>query len=310
MTDRPRPNSKWPDLHLPEELQTPKRWATLLAQVAAGWSRVVVIGDTDTGKSTLCNWLATKLSKQGLVAVVDADVGQSRIGPPATVGSRFVGQPEGEFYFVGDVTPAPRVADCLAGTARLVQRAQQAGADYVIVDTSGFVDGPYALSLKKAKIELLAPALVIPVAHKGRLQHLIEPFAADRDVEIFELEPLDCCSKKSRTQRTEWRQKLFAEWLAGSQNYQISWQDRSIIGLPNRDEVQASGPEEIRGLLIGLLDPDRIGRALGLLRTIDYHNRKLTILAPPDALSAPVLQFGRLRLEPDGTALPGRPDFV
>jgi len=301
---------KWPCLGLPANLEVPTQWEALLAEIETGWRRVIIIGATDTGKSTLSQWLAQQLSSQGRVAMLDADVGQSRIGPPATVGWRFAEAKQGEFYFVGDVTPAACPADCVAGTVRLVQRAERAGADYVIVDTSGFVDGPFALSLKKAKIELLSPALVVAIAPPRRLSHLTDPFIRDESIHTFALEPLTCCKEKPRQQRQRWRQQLFAAWLSGSHNQQIDWQDRSLINLPDRHHVQQAGADELRGLLIGLLDEQRIGQALGLLRTIDYHNRRLTILAPPEAQQAPTIQFGRLRLEPDGTAIPGRPAFL
>ena len=47
----------------------------------------MVVGASDTGKTTLTAYLAGALAARGeTVAVVDADVGQSEIGPPTTVG--------------------------------------------------------------------------------------------------------------------------------------------------------------------------------------------------------------------------------
>ena len=135
------------------------------------------------------------------------------------------------------------------------------------------MDGPHAIFFEKAKIELLCPALVVAVAKPGRLSHLTDPFTHDKSVDTFDLEPLACCEEKSRQQRQRWRQQLFAEWLSGSQNQQIGWQDRSVINLPDR-------------------------------------NQRLIMLAPPEADWAPIIQFGCLRLKPDGTALPGRSCFL
>ena len=162
-------SDKWRRKQLPDDLQVPEQWAELCQEARAGWQRIIIVGGTDVGKSVLCWWLAEQLSKQGPTAVLDADVGQSRVGPPAAIGWRFTDAEAGEFYFVGEVTPAPRPADCIAGTVRLAQRAAAAGAEFTIVDTSGYVDGPGAVSLKKAKIELLAPALVIALGKAGRV---------------------------------------------------------------------------------------------------------------------------------------------
>jgi polynucleotide 5'-kinase involved in rRNA processing len=48
---------------------------------------VLVLGARDTGKTTLVTYLAhALLADGGSVVVVDADLGQSEIGPPTTVG--------------------------------------------------------------------------------------------------------------------------------------------------------------------------------------------------------------------------------
>ncbi len=304
------PDNKWRRAQLPEDLEIPAQWEGPLHEVRGGWQRVIILGATDTGKSTLCWWLARELSEDSRTAVVDADVGQSRIGPPAAVGWRFTDADSGEFCFVGEVTPAPHPADCVAGTIRLVQRAEAAGADSVVVDTSGYVDGPGAISLKKAKIELLAPVLVIALGETARLAPLTRPFATDEGIKALHLPAAECCGEKSRDQRGRWREALFAEWLRGSEMQQIDWADKAVINLPDERNMREHGPEEWRGLLLGLLDGQRLGLALGLLRGIDYRNERLTILAPPEAQAAQAIQFGRLRLEPDGTAMPGRVSFV
>ena len=303
-------SDKWRRKQLPDDLHVPGQWQDVLDEARVHWQRIVIVGATDVGKSILCWWLAEQLAKLGPTAVVDADVGQSGVGPPAAIGWRFTDAESGEFYFVGEVTPAPRPADCVAGTVRLVQRAEAAGAEFIIVDTSGYVDGPGAASLKKAKIELLAPALVVALGEAGRLTHLTEAFATDDSVRVIELAPAECRGEKSRDERSRWRERLFAEWLRGSQMQQIDWADKAVINLPDEAKVREHGPEAIRGLLLGLLDAQRLGLALGLVRVIDYRNKRLTIHAPPEAQAAQAVQFGRLRLEPDGTALPGRLSFV
>ena len=46
---------------------------------------VLVIGSNDTGKTTYCRNLVEQGVSQGLkVGLVDADVGQSQVGPPTT----------------------------------------------------------------------------------------------------------------------------------------------------------------------------------------------------------------------------------
>ena len=62
-------------------------WRKLASQVVKPQQIVLVIGATDAGKSTFCRFLAdVALAKGCKVACVDADIGQSQIGPPTTIG--------------------------------------------------------------------------------------------------------------------------------------------------------------------------------------------------------------------------------
>ena len=72
---------------------------------------MLILGTSDTGKTSLTAQLAGALAARGeRVAVVDADVGQSEIGPPTTVGLGRVTGPLGRLAdaevlaleFVGD----------------------------------------------------------------------------------------------------------------------------------------------------------------------------------------------------------------
>jgi GTPase SAR1 family protein len=68
-----------------------ENWAEAIADRMAGTGpplkgRLLLLGAADTGKTTLLNALASRLAKSQPVALVDADIGQSHIGPPTTVG--------------------------------------------------------------------------------------------------------------------------------------------------------------------------------------------------------------------------------
>ena len=62
---------------------------------AAAAARVtLVLGANDAGKTTLVTGLASALASRGfVVGVVDADLGQSDVGPPTTVGLGRVRRP-------------------------------------------------------------------------------------------------------------------------------------------------------------------------------------------------------------------------
>jgi len=85
--------------------------------LAAELRRILVLGATGVGKSSFCRFLGERLLSAGReVAVVDADIGQKDIGPPAavTLGYPRLSTPLEEirpvrFFFVGATSPAGRL---------------------------------------------------------------------------------------------------------------------------------------------------------------------------------------------------------
>ncbi len=87
-------------------------------------------------------------------------------GPPASLGlglfpplrpgddSLF---PQG-LYFIGQTSPPGAILETAAGCRVLADEAASRGITRLVVNTSGFVQGPGALRLKKAQAELLQPA--------------------------------------------------------------------------------------------------------------------------------------------------------
>ncbi len=131
-------------------LHVPQDWETAAAEIFERRLRtVLVIGASSTGKSSFCRYLAeVLLARQAEVAVVDADIGQSGLGPPATVTLGYVAAPvdfstvpPAGFFFVGSTGQIGRFLPLVIGTASLVREARAA---FVIVDTTGLVHGPAA----------------------------------------------------------------------------------------------------------------------------------------------------------------------
>lgn len=129
-------------------LDVPSAWRSAADRILdAGWRTTLIIGETDAGKSTLCRYLCRRiLEARAAVAVVDADIGQKDIGPPATVtlgfpdGSRPLAEtPPDGFYFVGSTNPIRGMVPLVIGVARLARAAER---PFVLVDTPGAVRGP------------------------------------------------------------------------------------------------------------------------------------------------------------------------
>lgn len=145
---------------------------------------VVLVGGLDTGKTSLSRNVLTAAVEAGRpAALLDADVGQKTVGPPATVTLKMVRsaadlEPRSlavadEMSFVGSTSAQGHLLPVVAGVAGLHRRAKDEGADLVVVDTSGLVSGITGQVLKYHKVELLQPDLVVGLQRGEELLPLL-----------------------------------------------------------------------------------------------------------------------------------------
>src|SRR3954452_5839201 len=109
------------------------KWQGMTESVLARAGLVMLLGAIDTGKSTLALRITNAALDRGIVVgVIDADVGQSEIGPPGTVGLAMPAAPAGSaaewspaaLAFVGATSPAGRLLDLVVGVRRLADEAR------------------------------------------------------------------------------------------------------------------------------------------------------------------------------------------
>lgn len=145
---------------------------------------VVLVGGLDTGKTSLSRNVLTAAVEAGRpAALLDADVGQKTVGPPATVTLKMVRSAADlepgslavadEMSFVGSTSAQGHLLPVVAGVAGLHRRAKDEGADLVVVDTSGLVSGITGQVLKYHKVELLQPDLVVGLQRGEELLPLL-----------------------------------------------------------------------------------------------------------------------------------------
>ncbi|MGE5531073.1 MAG: Clp1/GlmU family protein [Bacteroidota bacterium] len=289
-----------------EQIRVSRQWLDLVKQLPQEHGRIIVIGGSDTGKTTLCRWLLTKLPQQARPALIDSDIGQSTVGPPSCIGWRFAGATDFEFSFTGDITPATNPTATLAGTVKAVAAAEAAGAAVVLLDTSGYLGGRGGFGLKSAKFELLssgdAPLQAIFIGDSPDIRRLLAGWCRDPRLIVHRLPQSEVLVQKTRPQRTQWRQERFAEALAGADLRKLSMRNREFSGLPTAAELKAGGHSEsdLQGLLLCFHDNQRRGICLGLLHKLDLPNQELLVRAPQAAEQAAGIMFGTLRLTAEG----------
>jgi polynucleotide 5'-hydroxyl-kinase GRC3/NOL9 len=205
-------------------------WEEAGDRIAREGGVTMVVGAVDIGKSTFCAAVAFQaLQYHKLVAVVDADVGQSNIGPPGTIGMGFAHPdmnelgdiPLSALYFIGDISPQGHFLDMVVGTQKMVERALSLGAELVIVDTTGLVSGMVARKLKGFKIEAIRPNHLVALQKGGEVEHIIKGWERTSWLRIYRLPPSPMATPRSYGERRENRERKLGAHFANSETYEL-----------------------------------------------------------------------------------------
>lgn len=219
-------------------------WKRIADQIVIPNQRVLVLGASDTGKTTFCRYLIDAARTAALkVALVDADIGQSQIGPPTTVGMKLYESADAAnthptenknletdstpsenkkenskigldssadaIYFVGTISPPRNLLPILTGTRLMVDAAIDAGADFIIIDTTGYVHDGAAVMLKQQKIELICPNHIVCVGRSKELERIIGSYHNLNMLTIHYLLPHKLVRTKSSEARKRNRETKF-----------------------------------------------------------------------------------------------------
>ncbi|HUH06915.1 MAG TPA: Clp1/GlmU family protein [Egibacteraceae bacterium] len=272
----------------------------LVARVQARPGAVLVLGGIDSGKTTLATRLLGALVDAGLVpAYIDTDVGQSTTGPPATVGWRRVVsradltdlfEADG-LYFVGDVTPATRLLATLTGAARALE-ASRAVSGAAVIDTSGFVSGVTAQTLKFHKIEILRPDHVVALQRGEELEPLLAAVRRFGSIETTRVQIHPGVVSKTAEQRAERRSRLLRRYFAPPlTRYRV----RAAAFMPTLPPTLDAS--RLHGLLAGL--DDEQGNCIGI-GVVEHREAGLRLAARTGVIPS-ALRLGAVAVDDDWT---------
>ena len=258
----------------------------------------VVLGKGDSGKTSFCTYLTNKLLNENQnVAVLDADLGQSDIGPPCTVSYAFVTEPTTDLFrlraenafFVGFTSPSGAVDKTIKGIASMKQEILGKPVDFVLVNSDGWVEGEEAMNYKSRLVEELSPDVIFCLQQENELAPLIA--ALEKFGKIAVESPL-AVRQRSRDKRKDLRELGYIKYLADAK--MKTWPLKLLsIEEQNVAQIRQVGEE---GLLLGLYDSQRRFLGIGVLRKIDYVRKALKVLTPVSVKPA-AISFGRVRLD-------------
>jgi polynucleotide 5'-kinase involved in rRNA processing len=237
----------------------------LVEQLVERRGVVMMTGSTDTGKTTLTRHALAAAVQAGLTAAyVDADVGQTTVGPPTCAGLRWIANgddltdlsPADDLRFVGSTSPDGLVLQQVVATAALVDVARR-DADLIIIDTTGVVSGVVGQTLKYHKMELCRPTTVVALQRGAEMEPLVGMLRRffSADVESVGVHP--DVVPVSPEQRAVHRAKRFSQAFAPPLE---RWRVRSTVFAP----TLPAGLDQSRldDMLVGI--HDGAGRCLGL----------------------------------------------
>lgn len=273
-------------------IQGPREWYDLIETLDKEEGIAILLGATDTGKSTLAKFLIFNLCNRGLkVALVDADIGQSFLGPPTTIGySVFKSDPTWELvlsppelFFVGSTTPEDYFPIHLKGVKRMVDKASSFGAEVTLVDTTGFILGETGKELKRRKIGLIAPKFLVVLQKSDEIEPLLGPYQENSPYKIIRLPLSDQVKPRTMEERRAYRTEKFQDYFKDSAIQELTIGNVQIEGEvldPNGDILPLDWALKINGLLIGLKDSNDETLSLGLIKNYFEEKKVLKFSTP------------------------------
>lgn len=299
-------------------VHTPADHDALVARVLARPGVVLLLGDVDTGKTSLARRLLTEAVAAGLsCAYLDADLGQPVAAEPGVVGLVHVAgsqagvdgdvprralDPPVEPHvrsFVGSLHVTGHGMAFVSATAHLLiglRTAAHARATgmpaLVVVDTPGFIAGVAGQELVFHLMRLVAPDHVVGLARGLELEPVLGVARRFSRAEVLQIGVCDATRPKGLLDRAETRRAAFARVFSGSlHRYRI----RPTVFMP----AVASGlaPESLDRLVVGLEDGRGTCPGIGVLDAGEDGLRLIT----PVARAPSGLRLGSIRLDGDCT---------
>lgn len=209
-------------------------WKTSLDSLADHRGVIVVLGPTDTGKTT---WVAELVRRSDLeeIIIVSGDPGQVTFGAPGllsaarwdpAVESLADLQPD-RCYFIGKSTPSGRFLQMIHGLTILTKWARNR-AGLVIVDTDGYVSGGAAREYKRLLLSHLSPCDAILLGDDPVLDPIHHWAKSQNTIETHTVKPPIGAETKTMADRNRYRKKMMNTWFQNAEVRTVPLEEHRI----------------------------------------------------------------------------------
>ena len=276
-----------PGIHIPPQ------WDALKMDEFSG--TVMVLGSSDSGKSTFVHWLIKCLIRNHKrIGWIDGDMGQSNLGVPTTMSLAVIDEsplqlPRPQFtFFVGSNSPRNHMLPTLVGLKRLQDKGLSQGADVVVIDTTGLVtEESGGANLKHWKIELLQPENIIALQKERELDHIVGPLKRHSNHKVHILPVSEAVRTRPPESRTSGRHSRFRHYFASVKKQNIRYSAFPVFDLRHCDPFSLAAFQDEEGFCL----------ALGVV--VHFSEESMEILTPLSDLSrVNSLRLGSLRVDP------------
>jgi len=202
---------------------------------------LLVVGGVDSGKTSFCTFLANEgFIKKLKTGVVDADLGQSDIGPPSTIGFNFVTKPVKDLFeidaqdavFLGSTSPSGSIKRVIEVLIQLKSRIMEAGVDLLIINTDGWVEGEEAVAYKVRMVNEVSPSVIVGMQQGSELTPILN---ALHGIKTLVVDSPQLIQPRSREKRKILRELSYKKYLkrAKMQSLSFSWMklEDSLLGV-------------------------------------------------------------------------------
>ena len=216
------------------------QWVAVADEILShGCSRVMVLGPVEAGKSSFTALMANRALLRGLrVGVIDADIGQADIGPPAAVSGAIVEKPvlwlrelrPSAMRFVGSVTPQRVERKVEAAIVDVSWRLQEMGAEVLVVDTDGWVQGINSIEYKVEAARLLGVDAVVAINPPGFLEHALNYSMRKTRCGVHVVGSPSVKRTRDRGDRRDLRSQRYRVFLEGAYPRELWLRDIGVYG--------------------------------------------------------------------------------
>lgn len=224
--------------------------AELLSQTNQKIKKIMILGASDSGKSTLTTYLINLAVAKGFkTGVVDADIGQSDLAPPGCIGGAVICKQlidlrdiKGSVLeFVGSTSPMGIEDVVVERVKTATRRVEEQAPDLILINTDGYIDGE-GVRYKIKLVDALTPDQLIYITSEPRSvlkERLVKHVGEEKVLLLEGAEGI----VKSHAERLERRMSQFHRYLKNGKLQRINLNGCKLLLLNKRYAPSSSTSE-------------------------------------------------------------------